>query len=155
MSMAGVRIKEIRVKDRPFLCLVVYADGMGCKLLYSVKDNLRGKPDFIFKSRITGRLIPMELKSGKAGGEPNYGDVMQLAAYFVIIEEAMGKRPKKGYLRYKNAMFAVKNSGRLRKELRAVLADMRNMLGNGEGKASPSFVNCRYCVARDTVCEHC
>ena len=153
--MMGVRIKETKIKDRPFLCRTVYADGMGCKLLYSVKDNLRGKPDFIFKSRITGRLLPMELKSGKVDGEPNYGDVMQLAAYFVIIEEAMGKRPKKGYLRYQNAMFVVKNSGRLRKELKAVLANMRNMLENGEGEADPSFVNCRYCVARDTVCEYC
>jgi len=78
---------------------------------------------------------------------------MQLAAYFLIIEEAIGARPKAGYLRYKNAMFKVKNTARLRRKLLDVVADMREMLATGKGRASPSFAQCRYCVARGTVCE--
>ena len=151
MNVRG--IKEISLRDRPRLHRLIYGDAKGGKLLYSVKHNLRGKPDFIFQSRITGRLLPMELKSGQVAGKPHHGDVMQLAAYFVIIEEAMGKRPKHGYLRYQNSLFAIKNSAKRRKELLAILVDMRKMLKTGEGHADPSFSHCRHCVARGTVCE--
>jgi len=147
-------VKRVNLRDAPFLCRQIYADGQGGKLLKSEKHNLRGKPDYIYKSIITGRLIPMELKSSEVDDMPNYGDLMQLAAYFLIIEDAMGSpRPKKGYLRYKNAMFKVKNTARLRRNLLSVVEDMREMLATGEGSANPSFVNCRYCVARGTVCE--
>ncbi|MCL2376209.1 MAG: Dna2/Cas4 domain-containing protein [Defluviitaleaceae bacterium] len=149
--MKGIR--QVSVKDRPFLCRPIYQDGKGGKLLRSEKHNLRGKPDFVFKNIITGRLVPMELKSGEVEDEPRHGDIMQLAAYFLIIEEAMGKRPKKGYLRYKNAMFKIKNTARLHKALLAVVGDMRKMLITGAGEANPSFVHCRYCVANGTVCE--
>ena len=146
-------IKQISLQDRPRLHRLIYGDAKGGKLLYSAKHNLRGKPDFIFQSRITGRLLPMELKSGRADGLPHHGDVMQLAAYFVIIEEAMGKRPRRGYLRYQNALFAIKNSAKRRKELCAILTDMRKMLKTGEGHANPSFAHCRHCAARGTVCD--
>ena len=146
-------IKQISIRDRPFLCRPVYQDGKGGKLLRSEKHNLRGKPDFIFKNMLTGRLVPMELKSGEIADTPRHGDIMQLAAYFLIIEEAMGVRPKKGYLRYKNAMFKIKNTARLRRALLAVVADMRQMLATGEGQANPSFAHCRYCAANGTVCE--
>jgi len=131
----------------------IYEDGRGGKLLHSPKYNLRGKPDFIFKNILTGGLVPMELKSGEADGAPRRGDIMQLAAYFLIIEDTMNKRPRKGYLRYKNAKFKVRNTSRLRKELLDVVQDMRKMLATGEGRANPSFAHCRHCVARYTVCE--
>ena len=146
-------IKQVKLKDAPFLCRQIYADGKGGKMLRCEKHNLRGKPDYIFRNIITGRFVPMELKSGQVDDAPHHGDLMQLAAYFLIIEDAMGVAPKKGYLRYKNAMFKVKNTVRLRKALLNVVADMRKMLVTGEGQANPSFVNCRYCVAKDTVCE--
>jgi len=147
-------IKQVALRDAPFLCRQIYADGRGNKLLHCEKHDLRGKPDYIYKSIITGRLVPMELKSGQVDNAPNHGDLMQLAAYFLIIESHYGARPKKGFLRYKNAMFRVKNTRGLRKALLTVLADMRGMLETGEGQANPSFVNCRHCVARGTVCEH-
>ena len=146
-------VKQVRLRDAPFLCRQIYADGKSGKLLKSEKHDLRGKPDFIFQNIITGRPVPMELKSGEVDDMPHLGDLMQLAAYFLIIEDAMGARPKKGYLRYKNAMFKVKNTVRLRRALLAVVADMREMLVTGEGEANSSFVNCRYCAAKGTVCE--
>ena len=150
-GMKGV--KQVAMRDFPFLCRQIYADGQGGKLLRCQKHDLRGKPDYIYKNIITGRIVPMELKSGEVDDTPHYGDLMQLAAYFLIIESAMDKKPKKGYLRYKNAMFKVKNTAKLRKTLLNVVADMREMLATGEGKANPSFVNCRHCVAKGTVCE--
>ena len=146
-------VKQVSLRDAPFLCRQIYVDGQGAKMLRSEKHDLRGKPDYIFKNIITRRIVPMELKSGEVADGPHHGDIMQLAAYFLIIEEAMGARPKFGYLRYKNAMFKVKNTLRLRKALLATVADMREMLATGKGQANPSFVNCRYCAARGTVCE--
>lgn len=149
--MRGIR--QVSIKDKPFLCRSVYKDGKGGKVLRSERYDLRGKPDFIYKNIITGRFIPMEIKSGEIDDTPHHGDIMQLAAYFLIIEDAMGKRPRKGYIRYKNTMFKIKNTARLRKTLLAVVGDMRQMLVTGVGEANPSFAHCRYCVANGTVCE--
>jgi len=146
-------VTQVTLRDAPFLCRRIYADGKGGKLLRSEKYHLRGKPDYVYRNIVTGRLVPMELKSGEGDNGPRHGDLMQLIAYFLIIEDAMGKRPRVGFLRYKNAMFKVKNTARLRKALLAVVADMREMLETGHGQANPSFVNCRYCAAKGTVCE--
>ena len=148
MNMKG--IKEVRLKKRPFFSRPVYIDG---KILASQKHGLRGRPDMIFQKRLTGRLVVMEVKSGEVKDGPHYGDVMQLAAYFLIIEESMGKRPRRGLLRYRNAMFVIKNSARRRKEVLEIAQAMRLMLETGQGEARPSFVHCRYCIARDAVCE--
>ena len=146
-------VKQVRLKSKPFFCRLIYSDEAGGQVLRCEKHELRGRPDFIYKTRLMGRLVPMELKSGEVKDGPHYGDVMQLVTYFVIIEGAMGKRPGRGYLRYKNAMFVVKNTRAVRKELMAILADMRKMLKTGQGAANPSFVHCRHCLARGTVCE--
>jgi len=146
-------VTQVAPRDTLFLHRLIYQDGKGSKLLHSEKYNLRGKPDFIFKSIVTGRLVPIELKSGKAAEMPRHGDIMQLAAYFLIIEDTMERRPKKGYLRYKDAMFKIKNTARLRKAVTTIMNEMRQMLVTGEGAANPSFVNCRYCAANGTVCE--
>ena len=150
----GGGVKRVVLRDSPRFCRLIYSDGQGATLLKSHKHGLQGKPDFIFQSRFGRRLIPMELKSGKTPTDgPFFGDLMQLAAYFLIIEESHGKRPKRGLLRYKDGMYVVKNTARRRRELRKIAADMRAMLETGQGMANPSFVQCRYCVARDTVCE--
>lgn len=145
-------IKRVKIKDKPFLCRLIYADGKGSKLLKCDKHNLRGKPDMIYRNIITGRLIPIELKSGDADA-PNLGDIMQLATYFLLIQSYYGARPKFGFLRYKNSMFKIKNTRQIRNDLLDTINDMRQMLNTGEGLANPSFVNCKYCIARATVCK--
>jgi len=147
-------IKQVALRDAPLFCRKIYADGKGGNLLYYERHNLRGKPDYVYRNIFTRRPVPMELKSRELKEDaPQYSDLMQLVAYFLITEDAMGLRPRVGYLRYKNAMFKIKNTLRLRKELLGIIADMRQMLETGEGQANPSFVNCRYCVAKETVCE--
>ncbi len=131
---------------------LVYFDG---KLLKSEEHNLSGRPDMIYK-RFWGRaLIPVELKSGESD-YPRQGDLMQLAAYFIIIEEAFGIRPRKGRLIYRNTMFIIRNTKKLRKELLAIADIMNDALeGDIRFQPEPSFVNCRYCRCRGTVCEFC
>ncbi len=127
------------------------------KILYSKKYDIKGKPDYIFKKRWTGDLIPVELKSGtikKDNIKPYEGDMMQLAAYFLIIEDVYHKRPKEGRLIYSNYMFIIRNTWKLRRKTKHILADMRNMLETGEQSVNPNFIKCRYCICRETVCEY-
>jgi len=127
------------------------------KLLHSKKYDISGKPDYIYINRNSGMLLPIELKSGSIGDrlEPRPGDLMQLAMYFLIIEEAFDVRPIKGRVIYKDAMFIVRNTKKLRKKVIGTLRDMREMLKTGEQEANVSFPICKNCVCKDTVCEYC
>jgi len=129
------------------------ADGGSGKLLKSEKYFLQGKPDLIYKKN--NRYIPVELKSAtvKKHGRPRESDVMQLAAYFMIIGETYGANIKYGYIVYDDCVFLVRNTRRLKKNLLTVICEMRKMLKTGSGTAEPDFVTCKNCVCRGTVCK--
>lgn len=131
------------------------SEGFG-KLLYSAKYDLQGKPDYIFKKRLGGAIVPVELKSGaiKDAPLPHPGDLLQLAAYFLLLEDIYGKRPSYGWLKYSDYMFYVRNTRNLRKEVKQTMADMRKMLEDGEGTPNASFVTCRHCICNGTVCPY-
>lgn len=126
------------------------------KMLYSAEYDLKGKPDYIYKKRFGKDIVPVELKSGSIGKNPlpHRGDLVQLLAYFLIIEDVYQVRPKFGRLVYRDYMFVVKNTKNLRKEVLAITKEMREMLTNGHGEANPSFVTCRHCVCNGTVCTY-
>jgi CRISPR-associated exonuclease Cas4 len=157
-------VKEVKPRLNIAGYSLLYADkkaGFGEKgviysrLLRSEKHGLTGKPDYIFKRG--RRMIPVELKSGalSGAGVPYEGDVMQLAAYFIIIKEEFGKKPRQGRLIYSDTMFIIKNRRRLRRRLINTLREMREMLAGGASARypEPGFAKCRYCVCRETVCE--
>ena len=148
-----VKIKEPR--HGIFGAQLIYSDEDGGKLLISEKYDLQGKPDYIFQTIFTGSYIPVELKSTKLKEDqflPHEGDLMQLVAYFLIIQDLYGKKPKNGRLIYKNRMFIIKNTRSLRRQLKRHLKEMRQMIKTGQGQADPSFPKCRNCVCRGTVC---
>ncbi len=124
-------------------------------LLTSEHHGLRGKPDAIYATNNGRKLVVAELKSGTIGDnpEPHPGDFMQLCAYFLIIEEAYGIKPKHGLLIYNDYMFKVKNIRRLRQQVLSVVADMRKMAKTGSEEPKAEFAACRYCLCRGTVCE--
>ena len=68
------------------------------KLLYSAKYELQGKPDYVFQSPILKKIVPVELKSGEIDEEelPHHGDLLQLGAYFLILEDVYGQQPPFG-----------------------------------------------------------
>lgn len=131
------------------------------KLLVAETYELSGKPDFIYRKRGSGMLLPVELKSGKIGDatQPHEGDLMQLVAYFLIIEDLYGVRPKYGRLIYKDCMFLIRNTKALRNRVFALLQQMRRILAEGDGALEDtegaSFVKCKHCMCRGTVCELC
>ena len=125
------------------------------KLLYSAKYELQGKPDYVFQSPILKKIVPVELKSGEIDEEdmPHHGDLLQLGAYFLILEDVYGQKPPFGRIVYQDYMFEIKNTAKLRNEVLGIMKEMREMLQYGVGKAKPSFATCRPCVCNGTVCE--
>lgn len=134
---------------------LIYSDEKGAKMLVAESLMLQGKPDMVFETWGMKKIIPLEIKSGKLKDEmPHLGDLYQLVAYFLIIEEAWGKRPPYGKLVYANKTFTVRNTRKLRKAVRHTIKDMREMLsGDYEPMAHPDFMKCKHCVCKDTVCE--
>ena len=125
------------------------------KVLRNEELDISGKPDYIFQHK-NGEMLIAELKSGDISkkDEPYFGDLMQLAAYFAIAEEHYGERPTYGFIVYNDYMFRVANTRKLRRTLKGVLKDMRDMLKDGEAHPASSFVKCRNCMCNGTVCEY-
>ena len=157
-------MKKLPASTRMVGYTLLYADqkqngekeeGFG-KLLHSEEHALQGKPDYVYKKRFGKGIVPVELKSGSIGQNelPHRGDLLQLAAYFLLLEDVYNIRPKFGRLVYKDYMFVVKNTRSIRKEVRQTMKEMRDMLVYGVGKANPSFVTCRHCMCNGTVCTH-
>ena len=149
-----IKVKQKVEKGQAFAKLI-YTDEKGGKLLFAPTYGLKGKPDYIFQSLLTGAYIPFEIKSGKCKeDEPHPGDLMQLVAYFLIIEELYGKKPPYGKLVYANKTFKVRYTKKLKKELIHTLSAMRQMLeGKCHQKAEPSYIKCKNCICKDTVCD--
>lgn len=123
------------------------------KILCSEKYGLQGKPDMIYKHRITGELLPVEIKSGKTDF-PHDGDLLQVGAYMLIIEDIYGYSTKKAVIIYKNNCFMIRNTRSVRMRVLETSDRMRTMLKTGEEEANSSFANCRNCICDQTVCEY-
>ena len=156
------KLKKMTARDDIRGYALIYADQKAGKrgtedfgkLLYSAKYELQGKPDYVFRSRVLGKIVPVELKSGSIGEEekPHYGDYLQLCTYFLILEDVYGKRPAFGRLVYRDYMFEVKNTAKVRQEVLQTVTEMRQMLKSGMGTPNSSFAHCRPCICNGTVC---
>ena len=157
------KIQKLTARDDVRGYALVYADQKQGKkheedfgkLLYSAKYELQGKPDYVFQSPILKKIVPVELKSGSIGEEelPHHGDLLQLGAYFLILEDVYGQKPSFGRIVYQDYMFEIKNTAKIRNEVLSTMKEMRDMLQYGVGKAKPSFATCRPCVCNGTVCQ--
>ncbi|MFT9494356.1 MULTISPECIES: CRISPR-associated protein Cas4 [Bacillota] len=106
---------------------LIYTDEPGTELLVSEVYQIDGKPDYIFKQPF-GHLMPLELKRKKLiGSDPYLGDVMQMAAYFLLIEENYKKKPRYGIIEYKNKKCLIRNSFLLRKRLIRQINEMKQV----------------------------
>lgn len=156
------RLLKMPLADRTRGMILVYADqkqegrdDFG-KLLYSEKYDLRGKPDYVFRRRFGRGIIPIEIKSGRIGQEsfPHQGDLLQLYAYFLLLEDVFGRRPPFGWLEYQDSMFFVRNTPAARRQALETMKEMRRMLETGKGTPKAEFATCRYCVCNGTVCPY-
>jgi CRISPR-associated exonuclease Cas4 len=106
---------------------VVYADTGDWrspdKPFFSTKYGLTGKPDYVVETR--AGLIPVEVKSRSAPSEPYASHVLQLAAYCLLVEESENRAPPYGIIRYADAAFEIDYTPTLRRNLVALLDEMR------------------------------
>jgi CRISPR-associated exonuclease Cas4 len=119
--------------------------------LFSSRHRLTGRPDYLVQSR--QGVIPVEVKSGAAPGQPYQAHLLQLAAYCLLVEEQEGRPPPYGILKYDDRAFEVDYGPALRTELLDVLAGIRRDLRAGEVRRSHDEPGrCRGCGYRDR-CE--
>jgi CRISPR-associated exonuclease Cas4 len=94
--------------------------------LVARRYGLTGKPDYLLQRR--GHYIPVEVKPGRHATAPYDSDLMQLAAYCLLVEEALKQTPPYGILRYAGASFRLNYTPAVREELLMLLDDMRETL---------------------------
>jgi CRISPR-associated exonuclease Cas4 len=129
---------------------IVYIDTGGWQRperpLFSNRLLLTGKPDYLVN---TGdEIIPVEVKPRCAPDRPYASHVLQLAAYCLLVEEAYGRRPTHGIIKYDDLSFQVDYGPVLEEELFGTLSRMRDDLAAGN---APRRHNDRY---RCKACGH-
>jgi CRISPR-associated exonuclease Cas4 len=114
------------------------------KPLLARRIGLVGKPDYLIELR--GVTIPVELKPGRTAPRPYESDLMQLAAYCVLVEETRGAAPPYGLLRYADQTFRLDYTPRVRAELLALIDEMRDALTDADcDRSHDDIYRCRGC----------
>ncbi len=122
-------------------------------VLHDARLRLAGKPDYLVEQH-DGSIIPVEIKSGMAPNVPWDGQVLQLAAYCVLVEANYGVRPPYGILQYRDRAFAVDFTDDLESDLYELLDEMRAT--RDEPDPEPWHDERRRCVACGVraQCDH-
>ena len=111
---------------------VIYTDtrawGPAEKPLFDPQTGLAGKPDYLIEDG--EQIIPVEVKSGSAVAGPYDSHIYQLAAYCLLVERVMGKRPPYGILHYtghskSGRTYAIDYTAKLEAALLELLEAMR------------------------------
>ncbi|HEX6608302.1 MAG TPA: Dna2/Cas4 domain-containing protein [Chloroflexia bacterium] len=152
----GALIAARRMQGRSGLprARVVYTDAgawqRATDSLFSRRYGLVGKPDYLLEEQ--GRIIPVEVKPTRRATQPYPGDVLQLLAYCLLVEDTQG-RPGYGLLRYAENTFRIDYTDAARAELLATLDEIRTARLAGElDRSHDDPVRCANCMFA-TVCD--
>ena len=138
---------------------VIYSDtrlwGKVEKPFFDRTLSLTGKPDYLVEA--SGEegdpIIPVEVKSRHSGQAPYDAHIYQLAAYCLLVERQLGRRPPYGILKYPDQAFSIDFTPALETALRSTLADMRTAEHRKEVNRSHNIPQrCARCGYRD-VCD--
>ena len=142
----------------PFNARVVYSDTGAWKPverpLFSRAYALSGKPDYVVQ--IGPAVIPVEVKPTRAASAPRESDVMQLAAYGLLIEETLGqgRNAPYGLLKYRDAVFQIDFTDELRARLLELMTAMRrDAEGEDVRRSHTEARRCRACGYRAGCAE--
>jgi CRISPR-associated exonuclease Cas4 len=140
---------------------VVYDDMMGPnesgtrgEILFSRRYGLSGKPDYLLEDE--EGLIPVEVKSGNAprNRQPHRSHLMQLAVYFVLVEDALRSPAPYGLIRYKDRTLRVENTDELREDLFSIITEMTVTLAQNSARRSHDQARrCAGCSVADACNE--
>jgi CRISPR-associated exonuclease Cas4 len=112
------------------------------RVLRSARYGVSGKPDYLVEER--GRVVPVELKPTRRSATPWLRDVVQLAAYCLLVEETEPRFAGYGYLRYADRTFRIEFTESLRAELLRTLSALRADLAAPD--VDPNHDDSRRCV---------
>lgn len=134
---------------------VIYSDTRGWgpleRPLFDPLLDLTGKPDYLVQQN--GRIIPVEVKSGRAPQAPYDAHIFQLASYCLLVEKTFGKRPPYGIIHYADRDLAVDYTPQLEAALLDTLSDLRRDQFRSEVERSHEDpARCRRCGFR-AVCD--
>ena len=95
------------------------------RALVSRKYGLTGRPDYLVRTR--EGIVPVEAKSTRrpANGRPYDSHLMQLAAYCLLVEDALGARVPYGLVRYADGESRVEYTPELRETLLEIISEIR------------------------------
>jgi len=106
---------------------IIYTDTHGWgkveKPLFYAAMDLTGKPDYLVQQN--GKIIPVEVKSGRAPEAPYDSHIFQLAAYCLLVEKTYDTRPPYGIIHYENRDFAIDYTRELENALTDLLVEMK------------------------------
>lgn len=130
---------------------VVYSDASEfCEILVSDRHGLTGRPDYILK--VDDELIPVERKTrARMGRSPQDGEILQLAAYCLLVEERFAKAVSRGQLQYADGSLDIPFDDALRTQLQLALVALRGAQGLSDvSRSHNSAARCRACGVRMT-----
>jgi CRISPR-associated exonuclease Cas4 len=133
---------------------IEYVDSLDntTKILTSEKYGLSGRPDYILKKE--DGLVPVEVKTGRTPKGPLFSHILQLAAYFLLIEENYKTRPPYGIIKYSDKEQEIENDEELKKILIAKLREMREILKTKQAHRNHKRESkCRFCSRREICPE--
>ena len=134
---------------------VIYTDtrawGEVEKPLFDANLGLTGKPDYLVEG--DGRIIPVEVKSGRTPAAPYDSHIFQVAAYCLLVEKTLGKRPPYGIIHYPKRDFAVDYTPELESALLEHLAEIkRDEVRSDVPRSHEDPARCRGCGFRK-ICD--
>ncbi|HMR99466.1 MAG TPA: CRISPR-associated protein Cas4 [Anaerolineales bacterium] len=134
---------------------VIYTDTRGWnkleKPLFYAALELTGKPDYLVEQN--GRIIPVEVKSGRAPEAPYDSHIYQLASYCLLVEKTYGKRPPYGIVHYEDKDFSVEYTHELEQSLLELITEMkRDGMKREVERSHEQASRCKRCGFR-SVCD--
>ena len=114
------------------------------KPLFDTELALTGKPDYLVEQN--GRLIPVEVKTGRPPEAPYDSHIFQLASYCYLVNKTYGQRPPYGILHYPGRDFAIDYTSELESALLDILANMRiDERRSSIARSHEEVARCRRC----------
>ena len=117
------------------------------RVLRSARHGISGKPDYLVIEN--GRVAPVEVKPTRESDRPWLRDVVQLAAYCLLVAETHEQFAGYGYLRYANRTFRIDFTDSMRDEVLRTANAMRADLGANDVEANHADPRrCARCALR-------
>jgi CRISPR-associated exonuclease Cas4 len=122
------------------------------KPLFDFQLDLTGRPDYLVEQN--GRLIPVEVKTGRTPAAPYDSHIYQVAVYCLLVHKTYGKRPPYGILHYPQRDFAVDYTPALESALLDLLVNIRRDEHRPDvDRSHDDPQRCRRCGFR-SACDH-